>query len=107
MPEDRVEHVELAAFFDGGHDPLLIGPPVPAAPRHERQTTINPDMPDREDRAVEANRAIKGVIDLKSAIEGAGLTMDIVSTGETWSYDVAAEIPGVTSGRAWRPTTVT
>ena len=57
---------------------------------------VNPDMPDREDRAVEANRAIKGVIDLKSAIEGAGLTMDIVSTGETWSYDVAAEIPGVT-----------
>ena len=40
VPEDRVEHVELAAFFDGGHDPLLIGPPVPAAPRHERQTTI-------------------------------------------------------------------
>ena len=55
-----------------------------------------PEMPDREDRAVEANRAIKGVIDLKDAIERAGLQMDIVSTGETWSYDVAAEIPGVT-----------
>ena len=55
-----------------------------------------PDMPDREDRAVEANRAIKGVIDLKDAIEGQGIPMDIVSTGETWSYDVAAEIPGVT-----------
>tara|TARA_B100000029_G_scaffold460744_1_gene491936 strand:- start:143 stop:1207 length:1065 start_codon:yes stop_codon:yes gene_type:complete len=54
------------------------------------------EMPDREDRAVEAARTIKGVIDLKEAIEGAGLTMDIVSTGETWSYDVAAEIPGVT-----------
>lgn len=57
---------------------------------------VIPDMPDREDRAVEANRTIKGVIDLKNAIEGAGLPMDIVSTGETWSYDVAAEIPGVT-----------
>ena len=55
-----------------------------------------PDMPDREDRAVEANRTIKGVIDLKDAIEGAGIPMDIVSTGETWSYDVAAEIKGVT-----------
>ena len=55
-----------------------------------------PDMPDREDRAVEANRAIKGVIDLKDAIVGQGIPMDIVSTGETWSYDVAAEIPGVT-----------
>ena len=55
-----------------------------------------PDMPDREDRAVEANRTIKGVIDLKDAIEGEGIAIDIVSTGETWSYDVAAEIPGVT-----------
>ena len=55
-----------------------------------------PDMPDREDRAVEANRTIKGVIDLKEAIERAGISMDIVSTGETWSYDVAADIPGVT-----------
>jgi D-serine deaminase-like pyridoxal phosphate-dependent protein len=55
-----------------------------------------PDMPDREDRAVEAARAIKGVIDLKDAIEGEGIPIDIVSTGETWSYDVAAEIPGVT-----------
>ncbi|MEC8856275.1 MAG: alanine racemase [Chloroflexota bacterium] len=55
-----------------------------------------PDMPDREDRAVEANRTIKGVIDLKDAIESEGIPMDIVSTGETWSYDVAAEIPGVT-----------
>ena len=57
---------------------------------------VIPEMPDREDRAVEANRAIKAVIDLKDAIEGAGLPVEIVSTGETWSYDVAADIPGVT-----------
>ena len=57
---------------------------------------VIPAMPDREDRAVEANRAIKAVIDLKDAIEGAGLPVEIVSTGETWSYDVAADIPGVT-----------
>ena len=57
---------------------------------------VIPDMPDREDRAVEANRTIKAVIDLKDAIEAEGIQMDIVSTGETWSYDVAAEIPGVT-----------
>ena len=55
-----------------------------------------PEMPDREDRAVEAARTIKGVIDLKEAIESEGMPIDIVSTGETWSYDVAAEIPGVT-----------
>ena len=57
---------------------------------------VIPDMPDREDRAVEANRTIKAVIDLKDAIEAEGIQMDIVSTGETWSYDVAADIPGVT-----------
>ena len=57
---------------------------------------VIPDMPDREDRAVEANRVIKSVIDLKDAIEGAGIPVEIVSTGETWSYDVAADIPGVT-----------
>ena len=57
---------------------------------------VIPDMPDREDRAVEAARTIKGVIDLKDAIESEGIQMDIVSTGETWSYDVAAEIPGGT-----------
>jgi D-serine deaminase-like pyridoxal phosphate-dependent protein len=55
-----------------------------------------PDMLDREDRAVEAARTIKGVIDLKDAIESVGIPIDIVSTGETWSYDVAADIPGVT-----------
>ncbi len=57
---------------------------------------VIPEMPDREDRAVEANRTIKAVIDLKDAIEGAGIPVEIVSTGETWSYDVAADIPGVT-----------
>ena len=54
------------------------------------------DMPDREDRVTEGNRVIKGVIDLKDAIEESGLPVEVVSTGETWSYDVAGEIPGVT-----------
>ena len=53
-------------------------------------------MPDREDRVTEGNRVIKGVIDLKDAIVESGLPVEIVSTGETWSYDVAGEIPGVT-----------
>ena len=57
---------------------------------------VIPWMPDREDRVIEGNRVIKGVIDLKDAIEEAGLPVDIVSTGETWSYDVAGEIEGVT-----------
>jgi D-serine deaminase-like pyridoxal phosphate-dependent protein len=53
-------------------------------------------MPDREDRVIEGNRVIKGVIDLKDAIVDAGIPVEVVSTGETWSYDVAGEIPGVT-----------
>ena len=57
---------------------------------------VIPAMPDREDRVIEGNRVIKGVIDLKDAIVDSGLPVDIVSTGETWSYDVAGEIPGVT-----------
>ena len=36
------------------------------------------------------------MIDLKDAIVDAGIPVEVVSTGETWSYDVAGEIPGVT-----------
>lgn len=53
-------------------------------------------MPDREDRVTEGRRVIQGVIDLKDGIEAAGIPVETVSTGETWSYDVAGEIPGVT-----------
>ncbi len=57
---------------------------------------VIPAMPDREDRVTEGRRAIQPVIDLKDAIEADGIPVEIVSTGETWSYDVAGEIPGVT-----------
>ncbi len=50
----------------------------------------------REDRVTEGRRIIQDVIDLKDAITAAGIPVEIVSTGETWSYDVAGEIPGVT-----------
>lgn len=50
----------------------------------------------REDRVTEGRQLIQPVIDLKNAIESAGIPVEIVSTGETWSYDVAGEIPGVT-----------
>ena len=55
-----------------------------------------PALPEREDRVTEGRRLIQPVIDLKDAIVGAGIPVEIVSTGETWSYDVAGEIPGVT-----------
>ena len=50
----------------------------------------------REDRVTEGRRIIQDVIDLKDAITASGIPVEIVSTGETWSYDVAGEIPGVT-----------
>ena len=53
-------------------------------------------MADREDRVTEGRRVIQNVIDLKDAIEASGVPVEIVSTGETWSYDIAGEIPGVT-----------
>ena len=57
---------------------------------------VIPPMPDREDRVTEGRRIIQSVIDLKDSIEADGIPVEIVSTGETWSYDVAGEIPGVT-----------
>ena len=35
-------------------------------------------------------------LEVKEAIEAAGIPVDIVSTGETWTYDIAADLPGVT-----------
>ena len=51
---------------------------------------------DREDRVTEAHRLIQPVLDLREAMIDAGLPVEIVSTGETWSYDVAGEMPDVT-----------
>ncbi len=51
---------------------------------------------ERETRVLEGRRIIQKVLDLKEALVQSGLPVEIVSTGETWSYDVAAEIPGVT-----------
>ncbi len=51
---------------------------------------------DREDRATEAHRLIQPVLDLRDAVIAAGLPVEIVSTGETWSYDVAGDMVEVT-----------
>ena len=51
---------------------------------------------DREDRVTEAHRLIQPVLDLREAVMAAGLPVEIISTGETWSYDVAGEMPEVT-----------
>ena len=52
--------------------------------------------PDRETRFIEGRRYIQMCLDVKDAIESAGIPVEVVSTGETWTYDVARTIPGVT-----------
>ena len=55
-----------------------------------------PGMPNKETRLVEGRRYIQMCLDVKEAIEAAGIPIEIVSTGESWTYDVAKDIPGVT-----------
>ncbi len=52
--------------------------------------------PDRETRFIEGRRAVQTCLDVRDAIEAAGIPVEIVSSGESWTYDVAGDIPGVT-----------
>ena len=51
---------------------------------------------DLEDRTTEAHHLIQPVLDLREAMIADGLPVEIVSTGETWSYDIAGDMPEVT-----------
>ena len=51
---------------------------------------------DREARAIIAREYIQICLDAAAAVEAAGIPVEIVSSGETFSYDAAARIPGVT-----------
>ena len=51
---------------------------------------------DLEDRTTEAHHLIQPVLDLREAMLADGLPVEIVSTGETWSYDIAGDMPEVT-----------
>lgn len=51
---------------------------------------------DRAGRFSEGGRYIERALAAKRAIEDAGIDVDIVSTGESWTYDVAATYPEVT-----------
>ncbi|MDP6071755.1 MAG: alanine racemase [SAR202 cluster bacterium] len=52
--------------------------------------------PDRETRFIEGRRFMDICLEVKDAIEAAGIPVEIVSTGETWTIDVATEVDGVT-----------
>jgi D-serine deaminase-like pyridoxal phosphate-dependent protein len=55
-----------------------------------------PGRPNKETRLIEGRRFIQMCLDVKDAIEAAGIPVEVVSTGESWTYDVARDIPGVT-----------
>ena len=59
------------------------------------QTPAEP-FPTREQRFEQGIRNMTSVTDVKAAIEAAGISMDVVSTGESWTYDVAPMVEGVT-----------
>ena len=52
--------------------------------------------PDRETRYIEGRRYMQICLDVKDAVESAGIPVETVSTGESWTIDVAADLPGVT-----------
>lgn len=52
--------------------------------------------PTRRQRFDEGGRSIRHVLEVKHAIESAGIPVGLVSTGESWTYDVAATFPEVT-----------
>jgi D-serine deaminase-like pyridoxal phosphate-dependent protein len=55
-----------------------------------------PGHPNKETRLIEGRRYMQMCLDVKDAIEAAGIPVEVVSTGESWTYDVAKDIPGVT-----------
>ena len=54
------------------------------------------ESPNRDQRFAEGGRSIERVLEIKKAIEAAGVPVEVVSTGESWTYDVAASYPEVT-----------
>ena len=52
--------------------------------------------PDTQQRWQEGRRSIERVLAVKHAIEAAGIAVEVVSTGESWTYDVAAAFDEVT-----------
>ena len=55
-----------------------------------------PEFIDQEDRWQVGRDTIQICLDVKSAIEQEGIPVEIVSSGETFTIDVATDIPGVT-----------
>ncbi len=55
-----------------------------------------PGRPDKEERMTRGREFMQMCVDAANAIRAAGIPVEIVSTGESWTYDVAPTVPGVT-----------
>lgn len=51
---------------------------------------------DREERILKGRQMIQPCLDVRNAIVKAGIPVEILSSGESWTYDVAGEMPEVT-----------
>lgn len=60
---------------------------------HQVPTVASPTV---DERFAEGGRYIEHVVAVKRAIEDGGMPVEVVSTGESWTYDVAAAHPDVT-----------
>jgi len=63
-------------------------------------------IPDFEERRRVCMRALEQLLDTKSAIEGEGIRVEIVSAGGTGTYKVTGSYPGVTEVQAGSYTTM-
>ncbi|MDP3064083.1 MAG: alanine racemase, partial [Chloroflexota bacterium] len=55
-----------------------------------------PGRPDKETRMTRGREYMQMCVDVRDAIVAAGIPVEIVSTGESWTYDVAPAVTGVT-----------
>jgi 3-hydroxy-D-aspartate aldolase len=55
-----------------------------------------PGRPDKETRMTRGREYMQMCVVVRDAIVAAGVPVGIVSTGESWTYDVAPTVPGVT-----------
>ncbi|MDA1188211.1 MAG: alanine racemase [Chloroflexi bacterium] len=83
-PEEGVELAKLATSLPGIHFKGVMS--------HQSLKGEG----DKETRYIEGRRYIQMCLDVRDAIEKAGIPVEYVSTGETFTYDVATEIPGIT-----------
>lgn len=82
-------------------DAVALASAVEAAPNLRFKGVMSHQVPtarpsNRQQRFAEGRRMMAKVVEAKRAIEAAGMAVAVVSTGESWTYDVAATLPEVT-----------